>query len=101
VVVGEQRPQVAAVGVRGERERVARTGGVIAGERDSPVLEWNEEAYRLLRAEKRLIVVPGATHLFEEPGTLEEAAAHAGRWFERHLLEREPVRAQSRKAHSE
>jgi putative phosphoribosyl transferase len=74
---------------------------LIVGERDSPVLEWNEEAYRLLRAEKELVVVPGATHLFEEPGTLEEAAAHAGRWFERHLLDRGPGRAQSRKTHSE
>jgi putative phosphoribosyl transferase len=72
---------------------------LIVGERDSTVLEWNEEAYRLLRAEKKLIVVPGATHLFEEPGTLEEAAAHAGRWFERYLLEREASHAQSRKAH--
>ncbi len=74
---------------------------LIVGERDSPVLEWNEEAYRLLHVEKKLIVVPGATHLFEEPGTLEEAAAHAGRWFERHLLEREPGCVRSRKAHSE
>lgn len=74
---------------------------LIVGERDSPVLEWNEEAYRSLRAEKKLVVVPGATHLFEEPGTLEAAAAHAGRWFEKHLLEREPGRTQSRKTHSE
>jgi putative phosphoribosyl transferase len=58
---------------------------LIVGERDSPVLEWNEEAHRLLRTEKKLVVVPGATHLFEEPGTLEQAAAHAGRWFERYL----------------
>ena len=72
----------------------------IVGENDSPVLEWNEEALRLLQTEKSLIVVPGATHLFEEPGTLEQAAGHAGRWFERHLLERKPDRAQPRTAHS-
>ena len=70
---------------------------LIVGERDSPVLEWNEEALGLLRSEKKLIVVPGATHLFEEPGALEAAAAHAGRWFERWLLERS---TDAREAHS-
>ena len=73
---------------------------LIVGERDSPVLEWNEDAYRMLRAEKKLVVVPGATHLFEEPGTLEEAAGHAGRWFERHLLAPEGSRTESHEAHS-
>jgi len=73
---------------------------LIVGEYDSPVLEWNEEALRLLQSEKKLIVVPGATHLFEEPGTLEQAAGHAGRWFERYLLEPKPDRAQPRTAHS-
>ena len=72
----------------------------IVGEDDSPVLEWNEQALRLLQSEKKLIVVPGATHLFEEPGTLEQAAGHAGRWFERYLLEPKPDRAQPRTAHS-
>ncbi|MGB5079867.1 MAG: alpha/beta hydrolase [Burkholderiales bacterium] len=73
---------------------------LIVGERDSPVLEWNEEAYRLLRTEKKLVVVPGATHLFEETGTLEEAAAHAGRWFERYLLAPEGSGTKSRETHS-
>jgi len=73
---------------------------LIVGENDSPVLEWNEEALRLLQSEKKLIVVPGATHLFEEPGTLEQAAAHAGRWFERHLLELTGSRTDSHEAHS-
>ena len=73
---------------------------LIVGELDSPVLEWNEEALGLLRSEKKLIVVPGATHLFEEPGTLEAAAAHAGRWFERHLLPSKESRTDSREAHS-
>jgi len=72
----------------------------IVGEHDSLVLEWNEEAFRLLQSEKELIVVPGATHLFEEPGTLEQAAAHAGGWFERYLPERKPARARPRTAHS-
>jgi len=73
---------------------------LIVGELDSPVLEWNEDAYRLLQAEKKLIVVPGATHLFEEPGTLEAAAAHAGRWFARYLLASEEGRTASHEAHS-
>ena len=64
---------------------------LIVGELDSPVLEWNEDAYRLLSAERKLVIVPGATHLFEEPGTLEEAAAHAGRWFARHLQHGAPA----------
>jgi putative phosphoribosyl transferase len=72
---------------------------LIVGERDTAVLEWNEDALRMLHAEKQLIVVPGATHLFEEPGTLEEAAAHAGRWFERYLSGDEPVRARAHPAH--
>ena len=73
---------------------------LIVGELDSLVLEWNEEAHRLLRGEKKLVVVPGATHLFEEPGTLEQAAAHAGRWFERHLLPSKEGRTGSHEAHS-
>ena len=89
------RPDLAAAWL----PRVQAPTLLIVGERDSPVLEWNEDAYRMLNAPKKLIVVPGATHLFEEPGTLEEAATQAGRWFERHLLERESGRAQSRIAH--
>jgi hypothetical protein len=45
----------------------------------------NQAAYELLACEKQLIIVPGATHLFEEPGTLEQVAEHAGKWFLRHL----------------
>jgi hypothetical protein len=49
------------------------------------VLKLNEQAYERLRCEKELEVVPGATHLFEEPGTLEEVARLAAEWFKRHL----------------
>jgi hypothetical protein len=45
----------------------------------------NEEAYAWLRCEKELKIVPGATHLFEEPGKLEEVARLAAEWFRRHL----------------
>lgn len=58
---------------------------LIVGGRDSEVLELNRRAYERLYCEKRLVVVPGATHLFPEPGALEEAAARAADWFRRHL----------------
>jgi putative phosphoribosyl transferase len=58
---------------------------LIVGEDDQPVLDWNRSAYRRLQAEKKLVVVPRATHLFEEPGTLEEVARHAAGWFSRYL----------------
>jgi pimeloyl-ACP methyl ester carboxylesterase len=57
----------------------------IVGEADTEVLALNERAYALLDCERRLAVVPGATHLFEEPGTLEEAARLAAEWFAKHL----------------
>jgi len=49
------------------------------------VLELNREAYEELTAEKELVVVPGATHLFEEPGALERVAQLAADWFVRHF----------------
>ncbi len=58
---------------------------LIVGGRDDGVIDLNRQAYALLRCEKRLEIVPGATHLFEEPGTLESAADHAARWFADHL----------------
>ncbi len=58
---------------------------LIVGERDDVVLRLNQEAYEQLRCEKRLAVVPRATHLFEEPGALEEVASLAADWFRRHL----------------
>lgn len=84
---------VAAVVSRGGRPDLAgsRLGAVraptllIVGGRDGQVLELNELARRQLRCESDLVVVPGATHLFEEPGTLEAAAGHARDWFLRYL----------------
>ena len=57
----------------------------IVGGLDAAVLSLNEEALAMIPAEKKLEIVPGATHLFEEPGTLEKVAGLAGRWFARHL----------------
>lgn len=57
----------------------------IVGGLDEPVLEWNEQSAGLLRCEHRVDVVPGASHLFEEPGTLEAVANLAASWFADHL----------------
>ncbi len=84
---------VAAVVSRGGRPdlampwlaRVAAPTLLIVGGHDWPVIEMNQEALAKLTCPKELIIVPGATHLFEEPGTLEQVAGHAGDWFERHL----------------
>jgi dienelactone hydrolase len=63
---------------------------LIVGGRDPQVLELNEVARQRLRAPSALEVVPGATHLFEEPGALERVASLAADWFGRHLRRREP-----------
>jgi alpha-beta hydrolase superfamily lysophospholipase len=58
---------------------------LIVGGEDDIVIELNRDAYARLQCEKELQIVPGATHLFEEPGTLEEVARLAAHWFRRHL----------------
>jgi putative phosphoribosyl transferase len=58
---------------------------LIVGGEDTPVIGMNEEAFAQLRCEKRLEIVPGATHLFEEPGALEQVARLARDWFGHHL----------------
>ncbi len=59
---------------------------LIVGGNDREVLDLNGRALRLLTCRKELTVIPGATHLFEEPGTLEAAASAAGAWFRRYLV---------------
>ena len=58
---------------------------LIVGGLDDVVIELNKQAYERIKAEKQLTIVKGATHLFEEPGTLQEAARLAAAWFKRHL----------------
>ena len=58
---------------------------LLVGGRDGPVIEMNREAADRMTAERRLEIVPGASHLFEEPGTLETVAAQATAWFRHHL----------------
>jgi pimeloyl-ACP methyl ester carboxylesterase len=62
---------------------------LIVGGNDAQVIELNRAALARLRCEKRLVSVPGATHLFEEPGALDEVARLAREWFERHLTSAE------------
>ena len=87
--------RVHAVVSRGGRpdladEWLAQVGAptlLIVGELDETVLELNSLALKQLRCVKRMVVVPGATHLFEEPGTLEQVSRLAIDWFRRHLKE--------------
>jgi dienelactone hydrolase len=99
---GAGRPdEVGAVVSRGGRPdlagevlyRVRAPTLLIVGGNDFPVIGMNEEALGKLSVEKRLEIVPGATHLFEEPGTLEEVAKLAGDWFVRYLSRAETGRA--------
>jgi len=65
--------------------RVTAPTLLIVGGWDEPVIEMNQSAHDLLTCEKKLIIIPGATHLFEEPGTLEQVAEEAGKWFVRFI----------------
>jgi putative phosphoribosyl transferase len=94
LVAATRRPEVVrAIVSRGGRPdlagdalpRVAAPTLLIVGGRDGPVIEMNREALARLTVEARLEIVPGATHLFEEPGTLDEVARLARAWFERWL----------------
>jgi len=95
LVAAAQLPgKVAAVVSRGGRPDLAgdALGSVVAptllivGGNDGAVIDLNEQALAELGcSEKKLFIIPGATHLFEEPGTLEEAAKIAAEWFSRHF----------------
>ncbi|MDQ7848936.1 MAG: dienelactone hydrolase family protein [Armatimonadota bacterium] len=94
LIAAADRPQaIGAIVSRGGRPdlagaalgRVRAPTLFIVGGQDLPVLELNREALRQLRAEAQLVVVPGATHLFSEPGALEEVARLSAAWFTRYL----------------
>ncbi len=86
-------PEIQALVSRGGRtdlagaavERVKAPTLLIVGELDGPVVQWNEESLERLPGVKELTLVSGATHLFSEPGALEEVAGLAASWFGRHL----------------
>jgi dienelactone hydrolase len=98
VAAGEKPDVVGAVVSRGGRPdlagsalaRVQAPTLLIVGGEDTPVILMNREALSELRCEKKLEIVPGATHLFEEPGTLETVARLAREWFIDHLRHRKP-----------
>ncbi len=101
LVAAAQRPEaVGAVVSRGGRPDLAGPALphvraptlLIVGGRDVPVIGMNQEALAQLRCEKRLEIIPGATHLFEEPGTLEQAALLARDWFNQYLAPSEVQR---------
>ncbi len=65
--------------------RVVAPTLLIVGGADDVVIGMNQQAYRKLRCERKMEVIPGATHLFEEPGALEKVADLAAAWFQKHL----------------
>ena len=94
VAAAQRRGDVFAVVSRGGRPDLAGASLplvkastlLIVGGEDMPVIEMNQDAFRQLRMEeKKLEIVAGATHLFEEPGTLEKVASLARDWFQREL----------------
>ena len=94
LVAAAQKPQgIGAIVSRGGRPDLAGSSLahvkaptlLIVGGADEPVIGLNEDAFRQLRVEKRMEIIPGATHLFEEPGALEQVAKLAGDWFGRTL----------------
>ena len=95
LVAAAERPDaVGAVVSRGGRPdlagpalpRVRAPTLLIVGGNDFQVIELNRAAFVELRCEKQLVIVPGATHLFEEPGALDEVARLAREWFVQHLI---------------
>jgi putative phosphoribosyl transferase len=99
LVAAAMRPQaVGAIVSRGGRPDLAGSEALarvlaptllIVGGNDVPVIALNQAAYAQLRCEKQLVIVPGATHLFEEPGALDEVARLARDWFKRHFTRAE------------
>jgi putative phosphoribosyl transferase len=95
VAAANQPERIQAVVSRGGRpdlaleslSRVKAPTLLIVGGEDTPVIRMNVDAQTQLQCTNELIVIPGATHLFEEPGTLEEVARLATQWFGRYLVQ--------------
>ncbi len=100
IAAAEMPDRIAAVVSRGGRPDLAGVAALsavraptlfIVGSEDEVVLQLNQQAKRAMRAECKVEVVLGASHLFAEPGTLTEAASLAARWYARHLRPSERV----------
>ena len=99
LVAAAAGPTISAIVSRGERPdlagnevltRIETPNLLIVGENDEEVIKLNQKALiglTKIQNKKKLVIIQGATHLFEEPGTLEEVARHATGWFERFFLE--------------
>jgi putative phosphoribosyl transferase len=93
VAAAEMPDRIKAIVSRGGRpdlagehlSRVKAPTLLVIGSRDVPVIPLNEDAFAQLRCAKKLEIVPGASHLFEEPGTLEVVSRLAASWFNRYL----------------
>jgi hypothetical protein len=104
VAAGVRPREIAAVVSRGGRPDLAGTALttvaaptlLIVGGLDGPVIQMNRTAMQQMSGEVMLEIVPGATHLFEEPGTLEQVAALAAGWFDRYLQPAVPMRGTNR-----
>ena len=94
IAAAQAGDQVGAVVSRGGRpdlagaflSQVRSPTLLIVGGLDYQVIDLNQAAFDELRCEKQMVIVPGATHLFEEPGTLEQVASLAADWFQKHLV---------------
>jgi len=100
LIAAADRPrEIAAVVSRGGRPdlagailpQVTTPTLLIVGGFDTPVIQMNRDAMKQMHGDVKLEIVPGATHLFEEPGTLERVATLAGDWFARYLRSAEPA----------
>ena len=93
LIAAANLPKIGAVVSRGGRPdlafdvltKVKAPTLLIVGGEDTVVIEMNKKAYEKLSCEKKLLIIPGATHLFEEKGKLEEVAKQALEWFKQHL----------------
>jgi putative phosphoribosyl transferase len=89
LIAAGQDQSIAAVVSRGGRPDLAREALpsvraptlLLVGSLDGPVIELNQQAFAALNCPKKILIVPGAGHLFEEPGTLDQVVAHAIGWF--------------------
>ncbi|MGD1100173.1 MAG: alpha/beta family hydrolase [Thermoplasmata archaeon] len=93
IAAAERAEVVGAIVLRGARSDLGDSAAalircptlILVGGEDEPIRAANARTMRLLRCEKELVTVAGATHLFEEPGTLEQVAERTADWFDRHL----------------
>ncbi len=101
MIAAAERPElVRAIVLRGARtdlgdpaaERIRCPTLLLVGGEDAPIQQLNDRTMRRLRCEKELVVIPGASHLFEEPGTLESVARRTADWFDRYLGGARPPR---------